>query len=530
MLPILTLPSWYNSSQSYRYPYLLVLFREQFLAGYWYPRWLPGLMGGYGYPTFVFYPPGFWFLALPVSFMFGLSLFTIKLTLLLMMVGGGIGAYRLARCFCSSGSAMLAVIAFYLTPEIGHLLYDTGDFAELLGLLLCPWVLYHLMMLSDHIKHDRHCLRSAVWLGVMLACVVYAHAIVTVWLAVALILCVLGCALDNRRPGKTIAIAALSALLAMALSSPYWFPSLSLSQHIDYGTSLYVFSIQSMRFAELFSFASDRVGLILPVLAAAGFYYGRHSRLIIAVTIGSALCIFYMLPASLAVRDYFTLLRYLQDPQRVIPVLASFQLIGIAFFLGYAELRWPWPTIQKAGMIAIGLLLLAGSDHYKLRGFMNYSSYYHSRPWEFEDMTNTREFRPKHARTAALIPRARHGTPIAMVDGSSGYITGMKGQTGTDVRLDLVSGGATKIIFNQFYFPGWNVTVNDMPVQYCPRVSNHPYIYCIDKQGRMNIFIRDAGNHTLHIWYEGVPYAGWRNLIAILTALLALFGLRRISN
>lgn len=531
LLPVLNVPSWYNASQAYRYPYLLALFREQFLAGYWYPRWLPGLMGGYGYPTFVFYPPGFWFLALPVSFITGLNLFAIKFTLLLMMTVGGLGAYRLARCFCNSGSAMLATLAFYLTPEIAHLIYDTGDFAELLALMLCPWVLYHLMTLTHHIKHGRPCLASAIWLGVTLACVVYAHAIVTIWLSLALILCTLGCAYDNRYPRKTLAITALSALLAMALSSPYWFPALQLNQHIDYGTSLYVFSIQSMRFGELFAFTSDRFGLILPVLAAIGLYYGRHSKLTIAVAIGSALYIWYMLPASLGFRDYFTVLRYLQDPQRVLPVLASFQLVGIALLLGYTERRWSWPAIKHAGIFVIGLLLLASSDHYNIRGFMNYTAYYNSRPWEFEDMTNTREFRPKRASTAKLAPRARHRTPIAVLEGPArGKFTRLERNTDTDVSLEIITEGTMKIRFNQFYFPGWNVTVNDQPVQPCPKVSNAPYIACIGKHGLIDVFIRDAGTHHLHVWYDGVPYAHWRNLVAAIAALLAIRGLRRLCR
>ncbi|MDH5638203.1 MAG: hypothetical protein OEZ04_06900 [Nitrospinota bacterium] len=44
-----------------RYLILTDRFQEAILSGNMYPRWLPDLFFGYGYPTFLFYPPGYFY-------------------------------------------------------------------------------------------------------------------------------------------------------------------------------------------------------------------------------------------------------------------------------------------------------------------------------------------------------------------------------------------------------------------------------------------------------------------------------------
>jgi uncharacterized membrane protein len=138
--PIISTPSWYVALQAYRYPYLLGMFREQFLAGHFYPRWLPDLEGGYGYPTFVFYPPGFWYVALPWSLLGLDDVLACKLTLVELFVLAGAGVYSLAGCWCRRQPALACAMLFYLSPYFATQLYARGCLSELACLPGCFFI------------------------------------------------------------------------------------------------------------------------------------------------------------------------------------------------------------------------------------------------------------------------------------------------------------------------------------------------------------------------------------------------------
>ena len=70
LLPMLRGWYWPATHDTLRYGILLDHFTAAFREGILYPRWLPELMGGYGYPEFVFYQPGFFYLALPFDLLF----------------------------------------------------------------------------------------------------------------------------------------------------------------------------------------------------------------------------------------------------------------------------------------------------------------------------------------------------------------------------------------------------------------------------------------------------------------------------
>lgn len=77
--------TWIESHELERYQELVDAFREAFLAGKYYPRWLPDLYGGYGYPTFVFYQPGYFFWCLPYSLIFQNTALAMKLSVFILV-------------------------------------------------------------------------------------------------------------------------------------------------------------------------------------------------------------------------------------------------------------------------------------------------------------------------------------------------------------------------------------------------------------------------------------------------------------
>ncbi|NUQ00025.1 MAG: hypothetical protein HUU35_09260, partial [Armatimonadetes bacterium] len=138
--PAFTVAWWLNHDDV---SYLIRL--EQFASGWrdgGYPRWCPGLASGKGYPLFEFYPPGLFSLALALDRLVTDQLLALKLSLLLLTFGGGLGAGLLARRLTESLAASVAATAvFTWAPYRLCLLYERGALAEYAGLSLLPWLL-----------------------------------------------------------------------------------------------------------------------------------------------------------------------------------------------------------------------------------------------------------------------------------------------------------------------------------------------------------------------------------------------------
>ena len=67
-----------DSHEHLRYPVLTLHFQDAFESGIFYPRWMPDLAGGYGYPTFLFYQPAFFYLSLCFYYLTGSIVLAIQ--------------------------------------------------------------------------------------------------------------------------------------------------------------------------------------------------------------------------------------------------------------------------------------------------------------------------------------------------------------------------------------------------------------------------------------------------------------------
>lgn len=526
-LPILLIGDggWYASSQSYRYPFLLGMFKEQLLAGQWYPRWLPRLMGGYGYPTFVFYPPGFWFFALPFDLLLHAPLLSCKIALTLLLMLFGTGVYRLARLYGGPIAATLTTLIAYLTPSLVFALFKRGDFSEAASVALCPWVLFALFKMLREMEQGRPAFASAVLCALCLAAVVFTHPMTAAWLALTLLLLVLAQLAASHRRRPLFAASAAVAALAAALSAAYWYPALALQDTVDFGTSMSGFAHQSLSAGELFGVQSPYLGILQPALALAGFYFGLRSRLILAVMgcyIAGAL---YISPLSLPLREAIEPLKYLQHPSRVIPVMVTLQAIGAALLFGALEKRMDRRDLLKAGAFVIAALAFAASGNYRIYNIFSFEQFVFSRAQMFEDMTHSHEFRPRKADTKGLNPRIRQPElRLAYIESGIPVIANSN-RADSDFQLWAAPVKPAEIIVNQFYFPGWKVEINGALAQECPeKAAQAPKkpSFCAGPNGRILIRLGEGGEKKIHVWYDGAPFAQERNALAALAALLSL--------
>jgi hypothetical protein len=173
--PLIGSWAWPSTHETDRYIILLHCFREAFLQGFLYPRWIPSLLGGYGYPTFCFYQPGFFYFALPFSFLPGYPFATIQLTLYTIFLIGTVGMYKLCSELAGRGIAMICLVIFLFTPYLYVNLYVRGDLSELTSMLLCPWPLFFLLRLKKRVEQEQRSYWPLICLAFTLAAVIVSH-------------------------------------------------------------------------------------------------------------------------------------------------------------------------------------------------------------------------------------------------------------------------------------------------------------------------------------------------------------------
>ena len=115
-------------------------FHDAIAAGDLYPGWLAESNGGYGDPSFRFYPPGLYYLLAAVRMLLGDWYAATLVTFVLLSIAGGLGMYFWARSILPSSSASWAAFFYALAPYHLNQLYQSVLLAEWAGSAVLPFV------------------------------------------------------------------------------------------------------------------------------------------------------------------------------------------------------------------------------------------------------------------------------------------------------------------------------------------------------------------------------------------------------
>jgi|GEM_PF-1743077 len=279
--------TWMGGHEPWAYLFRASEFHGQIAGGELRPRWCPNFYWGYGYPLFVFYPPGFFY----GSSLFqglGFSVFSaLKLVNLVGCAVGFVGLWRLARMVASDGAARVAAVLGTLATYRFVDLYVRGDFAEGLAMALLPWVLAGVIEVARGV--------SGGWwrLGFAVAGAMWIHTI-TGFLA-CLVLLFSGLGLAARGRIRAFVQVGLAGAFGLVLSASYWLPAMAMRPLVqtekmtglgDGGYSFHWsvhFVALRQRFEQGFGFGSS-----MPELAD-GMSFGSSPLLLAAVVAGLVL-------------------------------------------------------------------------------------------------------------------------------------------------------------------------------------------------------------------------------------------------
>jgi len=538
--PIVATGSWYHGNQAPLNPYRLSQFCNAFAAGVWYPRWMPEMFGGYGYPTFLFYQPGYFFLTLPLTYIAGL-LHACEAGIFLALMAGMFGAYKLARLWHARWLSLCFAVVFIFSHDIASTLFIRSDLSELYAMLVCPWNAYYLLRLASGVRSQEAVWRGAFGFTASTFLIIITHPFVAFWwlpfAAGLMVMQTLTLPYDRR----VLTVGAICLALAVTLAAPYWFTVLQLKHQVHYEWGLLPFNrafglmIGKPPFLQAWGYA---------LVALLGFAFAWRHRTMRYVACVCVLYFFMMTAWSRPVWAFaYPVLQYTQFSLRLLAPLTTIVYLGV-LQLGLPLMRWHGKDRRHA-RLCVGLavaaacgVMLVEERHFHLLWALNPADrlqpfdYYRVIPEQERSSqmtaTHNNELTPRLAQPDELLNRYADGIPIAQfVTPPDRESTLMETPDSTPhhIRLRLDLHGVAVVRLNQLYFPGWKILMNGQEVRWAaslPRAEERDRMALPSPDGRILLAFPQPGVYRIEAWYDGPP--GWlaRNVAVAATSTLLI--------
>jgi 6-pyruvoyl-tetrahydropterin synthase related domain len=338
-------------------------FYDSLASGDLSPGWLAESNGGYGDPSFRFYPPATYYLLAASRALTGNWYAASLLGFTLLSVIGGLGVYFWARAFLPRRSAMWAGIFYTLMPYHVNELYQAFLLAEYAGCAVLPFA----FAFVERVCRRRR-MRDVVGLAASFAVLVLTHLPLTVIGGIALLLYGLLRMEKGTRPA-TVQRLALGALLGLAASAFYWVAMLTelswikannfeRDLSVDYRQNFLfsTFSPENLNVWWMNIVAFATVAMLLPVVAMLR----RRPRGVMSkrsVRVVGLLLLFSFLMATPLSRPLWAILPPLQEaqfPWRWLAVVSMFGSVAAAATTHY------WIKKARGGGRRLALLIAGG--------------------------------------------------------------------------------------------------------------------------------------------------------------------------
>jgi hypothetical protein len=535
--------NWPQSHDGLRYLCHIDQFKDAFDSGILYPRWFPNYYGGYGYPIFIFYQPGYFFFSLPFTYLLPDILTASYASSIVMFFIGGAGVYFLIRRITSARLiSLFCALMFLLTPYVYVNLYVRGDLSELLAMFISPWALYFLLLLKGMMVKNDSVAPFVLALSLVMAAMVYSHPFTSMFFypLFCVIMVAMGLEMERKTAIRFLIAGGISLVFAVIFSSPYWLTAFQMKEYVEYhNAAVGDLSAENnvVHFQQLFSrfwgfggsgsgVSSDGMSfqLGLPHLIAAllGFWLNRKNKFYLSVFLLYVLCVLMMTPLASFLWKNIPILNFVQFPWRLLSVITLLQIICISGLWKINELYPGRKTFHYVLAFIFVLTMLWNSNQFEFVKFKFdvRKAIERHREVRLEKLLvyeSFNEFLPKTTSEKFLInPRA--GGPMLEVSNPACRIEEYPENNPHHLRYRITNTEEQIIVINQLYFPGWNVILNDKVLDGAYLLKN------ICRDGRIQVEMPAGENMYFEAFYEGPP--GWylRNLF-IAAAALVMFTL-----
>ena len=203
-----------------------------------YPRWLPDLYLGFGYPVFSFYSPLAYLTVVLAGDITGTTVdVAVRVTMVVTVLFGALGTFLLARSLVAPGSrhdpwtttvASLSGVGMMVTspyPFITNLFFR-GDLPEAMALAWLPWFWLALRGLVTRRNADGRDVSGIVASGLAGAALILTHQLSALIAAAVAVIVVIGsCRSSSVR--TTTQLVAFAGTVAIGITALFWMPLLA---------------------------------------------------------------------------------------------------------------------------------------------------------------------------------------------------------------------------------------------------------------------------------------------------------------
>lgn len=481
--------------------FFLTEFDAALRDGVWYPGWATDQALGYGYPTFVLYPPLPYYTAEAFHLLGATKVAAVKWTWALATVGAGLAMYAYGRHVLGRQRGLLAAVLYIYVPY--HLLdiYVRAALAE-----YCAFVWMPLALLAFHRLVERVTARRAALAGLAFGALWMTHNVTGLAFTPLLAAYVLLRLVAEHRPAlgrprvqagplvlldqnawantiRRAGAAWVAAVLGMGVAAALLLPNLlergaiNQEQWVRASYDYALHFIYPSQFLSPFwgygaagpgpvdgmSFQLGVVPVILACIAVARATRRSQDRVaILFFGITTILLLILMLPVSAGLWDRLPIAALIQFPWRLLALTA----VTLAI-LGSLAMRRPGDGRLAAPILLIALVAVLASFPYTRPEYTPIppSAEGPRLTIEFElkysDMVGRTAWTEELPTTSPLVAQYLAGQPLTTAEAlAPGAQVEMIRAAGASDELWVRSPSGTKLRFFTYYFPGWRVYVD----------------------------------------------------------------------
>jgi|GEM_PF-920807 len=501
-----------------------------------YPRWVSYFHMGYGYPVFNFYAPGATHIGAWIHLL-GFDVVTAyNLTNALAWMIGSVGIYWLARTFLSVRLALLACVLWVYAPSRFYEFWWQGSIAQIVATSFIPYVFYGIIRTTKFPT-----LRNSLWIAIPFALIVLSHTPTTYMTAifVALFCFLAPLPMKSFREiirrwiyiGCGLAISAgLSAIFLIPVFAELQYvriagelPDTIAFLQARFGTFSETFSLLPLVDTTDATLVMPRtlglVGGVLSIIGLIALLVRRKWLIAIVLCLGLVFAVFLALEQSLDLWLLIPSFRNLRFPERILRVGTVFiALLGASSLLLIPK-RWHLAGLVGLSALVIGQALpimhprdddrvwenLSALDEIKMEAReQNWGTTAYD---EYEPVWGevTRFDMPSDAETYIDHPfRIRFLESDYLVETDN---ISYEHLSDNQLRVEIEANDLP-MRMRQFYFPGWQVTLD-----------GEPFPIDIDERyGLIELNIPN-GEHVIQLDYVGTPVQHISTLITVLSVL-----------
>lgn len=539
------------------YPIWLFEFDQGIRAGKLFPRWVGGLLLGYGAPLFNFTQPLFYYLAETVH-LIGFNLVSsIEIVIALGFILGFVSMYLFGKTIWGRDGGFLAAVIYTFFPYRLALVYLRGAFAEFFATALIPLILYLAIKLIQT-KNLIYLLFCSLLFALLLLC----HNIQALFFLPFFLFYIILVYWQEIKKNFILIIAPL--LIGLGLAAFFTLPAFFELQYITYEeliTKNNDFHNNFLNFSNLIFprwdsvhyFQIGVIGIFIflftlyLIISKRKNFESNERKNIYFFTAVIIITTLLLLPLSTIFWEKVPLVKFIQFPWR----LLSFQALALAVLSGvllrqeitklfFKKISQKFIVVFFAIIIVlVNLVFLHPAGYLPILPKNNYSAI----NWIFGDVNaikneneNTITLRYNSIITTSFMP---HGVivdkfmdyfqnnlsnliqsilneeqwqkfkKVEVLSGSAHWeIMDLKPH---QLKLKVNSYGESSIAINQFWFPGWQAKLDGEKI-----AINH------NNDFQIMTFVIPQGEHNLQIRFTNTPIRMISNLISLFTLVIWL--------